>query len=50
MFIHFACYPSSVDKLNHFVFMPKISIRVVCVNSKHPQVSSVILRLPLMPF
>ena len=32
MFIHFACYPS---KLNHFVFMSKISIRVVCVNGKH---------------
>ena len=24
------------DKLNHFVFMPKIYIRVVCVNGKHP--------------
>ena len=23
-------------KLNHFVFMPKISIRVVCVKGKHP--------------
>ena len=27
MFIHFACYPSS--ELSHFVFMPKIFIRVV---------------------
>ena len=35
IFIHFACYPSS--KLNHFVFMPKISIRMVCVNGKHPR-------------
>ena len=29
------CY----DKLKHFEFMPKISIRVVCVNGKHPRVS-----------
>ena len=29
MLIHFICYPSSVK--SHFVFMPKISIRVVCV-------------------
>ena len=27
---------SMLYKLNHFVFMPKISIRVVCVNGKHP--------------
>ena len=25
------------DKLNHFVFMPKISIQVVCVSGKHPR-------------
>ena len=37
MFIHFACYPSSVKKkLNHFALILKISIRVVCVNGKHP--------------
>ena len=29
------------DKLNHFIFMPKISIRVVCVNGKHPRTPSV---------
>ena len=24
------------DKLNHSVFMPKISLQVVCINGKHP--------------
>ena len=37
MFIHYCMLlPSVQDKLNHFVFMPKIFIRVVCVNGKHP--------------
>ena len=31
MFINFACFPSSVKTK-----IPKISIRVVCVNGKHP--------------
>ena len=32
MFIHFACYPSVIKTS----LMLKISIRVVCVNGKHP--------------
>ena len=37
--VHTLCMSSIFcqDKLNHFVFMPKISIRVVCVNGKHHQ-------------
>ena len=35
--VHTSCMLSIFreDKLNHFIFMPKISIRVVCVNGKH---------------
>ena len=36
--VHTFCMLSifCLDKLNHFVFMSKISIRMVCVNGKHP--------------
>ena len=38
--VHTFCMLSifCLDKLNHFVFMPQISIRVVCVNGKHPDI------------
>ena len=36
--VHTFCMLSifCLTKLNHIVFMPKISIRVVCGNGKHP--------------